>query len=304
MKTISIILLAFVCVKFTIAQTYYPIVDNNEKIWKSVSLYGGDTTSYSIDSVRFVCDTLINSRVYKKILEYTKRYISYPPHMGWGYFHEYFFLREDSTKKVFIIAPNGSENLLYDFNLNVNDTFYYYNDIYCVCVVHTIDSVMIGSNYRKRIILYYPEDYDSIPDIWIEGIGSITSPFLRPYLNNPCATGGGIFRFACYYENNVLVYNNPMPPYNSCMITGIDYTNSDNYNIELKDGVLNITISSGDRNYFYLYNSIGQLLLEENINGFAQINLKSKGVNNGVLFYRITNGIEPIKIGKLILLKD
>jgi hypothetical protein len=80
-------------------------------------------------------------------------------------------IREDSLRRVYFWA--FTENLLYDFSLNVNDSLvgnYLWNlpsDLY----VSSIDSIFDGSIYRKQFHLSVPNlitDYMQL----IEGIGS------------------------------------------------------------------------------------------------------------------------------------
>ncbi|MDO9185231.1 MAG: T9SS type A sorting domain-containing protein [Bacteroidia bacterium] len=71
-------------------------------------------------------------------------------------------IRNDTlNKRVYSANFTGTEQLLYDFNWVVGDTFTTCNNIIAV-----VDSVMIGSNYRKRFITS-----DSVH--FIEGIGYV-----------------------------------------------------------------------------------------------------------------------------------
>src|SRR5690554_4177613 len=82
-------------------------------------------------------------------------------------------VRVDSVnKKVFYVPPTkNSEELLYDFTLEVGDTIkgYLYSNSSAPTIVQAIDSVVVGSNYRKRWLI----DSSCIYPIYIiEGIGS------------------------------------------------------------------------------------------------------------------------------------
>jgi hypothetical protein len=71
-------------------------------------------------------------------------------------------IRNDTlNKRVYSANFTGTEQLLYDFNWVVGDTFTGCNNIIAV-----VDSVLIGSNYRKRFITS-----DSVH--FIEGIGYV-----------------------------------------------------------------------------------------------------------------------------------
>jgi len=284
MKTKILFILTIACFRLSFGQTYYPLVDNNEKIWKGVSETAADTTSYTIDSLQFVSDTLINSKVYKKTLAYNKRYNSHYPNIGWTYYYDYIFLREDSTKKVFALYPNESEKLLYNFNLNVNDTFYAYPysaDSNCYYIVHQIDSVIIGSDYRKRITFYF-QNFPYFTDTWIEGIGTITYELLCPCCYG-CMTGS-TSKFVCYYENNVLLYNNLNPPYNNCLITAINSLKDDLFYVSFNNNVLNIVT----QNHLYklnIYNILINKLSEYEFYGSLELDLKK--FTKGIYIYSI-----------------
>ncbi|MBX7183479.1 MAG: T9SS type A sorting domain-containing protein [Bacteroidia bacterium] len=90
--------------------------------------------------------------------------------------------REDSSlRKVYVVPPGeNTEQVLYDFNLQVGDTIYGFLSPESsligggVDTVISIDSVLIGNEYHKR--LFTNELYQIY---WIEGIGS-TFGFLEP----------------------------------------------------------------------------------------------------------------------------
>ena len=80
--------------------------------------------------------------------------------------------RQDiNLKQVFFISPFGEECILYDFSLNPGDTLDY-GCQNCPAVITSIDSVLVGNNYRRKFNL-------STSYSIIEGIGS-TSGLLEP----------------------------------------------------------------------------------------------------------------------------
>lgn len=104
-------------------------------------------------------DTAIGSKTYKKL--YQK---SDDPSSEWEYIYG---MREDSTQKVyFVLRGDEEERLLYDFNLQLDDTFFICNRVDINVI--SIDTVMLlNGELRKRI------QFDPGPETWIEGIGSI-----------------------------------------------------------------------------------------------------------------------------------
>lgn len=90
---------------------------------------------------------------------------------------DFAFIREDTLlHKVFAILPvygtDTAEKLLYDYTLNVGDTF---RTIYDRYYVYNIDSVLVGAMWYKvwKLRHYGSPDYYLS---YIEGIGSISDP--------------------------------------------------------------------------------------------------------------------------------
>lgn len=151
-----------------------------------------DPGNYCIDYYETIWlmqgDTFVNNLTYKKLFFEVIGYWSNLPQSGcitcgfWSdgvFWQPYLFglIREDSTKKVFIIAnPNvtppvvcsvtdfSTEKILYDFNLQLGDTVAWkpFDN-----VVIGIDSVQApNGEYLRRI------KFDDYLDQWIEGLGS------------------------------------------------------------------------------------------------------------------------------------
>ncbi|PLX08839.1 MAG: hypothetical protein C0596_05965 [Marinilabiliales bacterium] len=84
-------------------------------------------------------------------------------------------IREDTLQKKVYFHNFTNEIVLYDFSLEVDDTIYYstnlnYNlDYYKV--VNSISTIEVSGQLRK--VWYLTNSYMDMPDIWIEGIGSV-----------------------------------------------------------------------------------------------------------------------------------
>jgi hypothetical protein len=117
-------------------------------------------------------DTIINSTLYNKLYE-----LDYDPNCSLNTYGPYYvgcFRNDIPEKRVYFIKKTQSEELLlYDFSLNIGDTVpqTYINFSYPYLIVEDIDSVMVGSSYRKRFT-YLQETYP--PVFAIEGIGAHT----------------------------------------------------------------------------------------------------------------------------------
>jgi hypothetical protein len=107
-------------------------------------------------------------------------------------------VREDSTKKIYFYdADNSSEYLLYDFGLNINDTFCFdYFNIGCY-KVSGIDSTLINGQYRKT---FHFNDFWGIT--WIEGVGNSIGWFALQIF------GSGNRNLLCFKQNNDTLINN------------------------------------------------------------------------------------------------
>ncbi len=166
--------------------TYYPFPERNAT-WNftflAINMSGPEdyVESYSIT---FSGDTLINNLTYHKL---TTPFVA----LRKGYRGA---IRQDiAAKKVFIVPPaETSEQLLYDFTLQVGDTVKGYisgND-----TVESIDTVLVGSSFRKRWHINSGYRVDII-----EGVGS-TYGLLERSPGNGCDFPN--FYLDCFKENN------------------------------------------------------------------------------------------------------
>ena len=109
-------------------------------------------------------DTLIDDTIYKKIVNVESGSCDY-------------VMREDGGK-VYCRYQNGKESIVYDFGLNVGDSF---NTPDTKATVVAVDT--ITANGRTFRALDVREDNSTQPNWWVEGIGSmsyLTSSFRYP----------------------------------------------------------------------------------------------------------------------------
>ena len=141
---------------------------------------------YSTIIYKLKGDTLINSKIYHKILKPDNTY-------SCG-------IREDTLKHVYkILAADSIEYKIFDFSAGIGDTI----NFVPVNIVKSIDSVLINNQYRKRFIT----GIDTI----IEGLGNLHKIVFDNYFypeNEPD------FSLLCYKQNDILIYMNPV--YNTC----------------------------------------------------------------------------------------
>ena len=182
---LSIILLLSV---IGFSQAYKPMLEEN-KTWdvEMIALNvwyppNGDPCGY-----RYVIngDTTINSILYKKIYISSVLYGFPSPHMTIiNELNE--FAREDTLgKKIFSRYPSDTtETLIFDFNLNVGDTFTNCGQSFPQnkAIVDSLSTIVIADGSVRKIIHFSPINfYVGAGSLYfIEGIGS-TQGFLSPF---------------------------------------------------------------------------------------------------------------------------
>ncbi|MFY9310413.1 MAG: T9SS type A sorting domain-containing protein [Bacteroidia bacterium] len=159
-------------------------------------------------------DTLLNGIVYHKIYYSTDLAYSSPNEIL------HCFVREDTTKKVFIKYPidvgvDTTEFMLYDFNLQVGDTttirLFYPTDSLFKLVVTNVDSNLFLTEYRKYIGLQPIGGWmwgggcdDSFS--WTEGLGCNIGGFLyNEFPANACFEGY-VYDLVCFWHKGVYVF--------------------------------------------------------------------------------------------------
>lgn len=181
---------------------YHPFPDNNA-VWnfhfQANCFSMGDGNDYY--SINFSGDTLINSQTYHKLT--TPFVETYSTGSCSGTLTGYKgAIRQDITaKKVFIVPPTETtEELLYDFNMQVGDTVKgYIATIYPPAdTVISIDSVLVGSTYRKRW------NINNCYNIYIiEGVGS-TYGLLE--ISPDCMFDHADYSLTCFQQNGRPLY--------------------------------------------------------------------------------------------------
>jgi Secretion system C-terminal sorting domain len=199
------------------AQTsiYHPFPDSNA-VWNfHFILYctGGYGDEYY--SVTISGDTIINSQTYHKLeTPFIQSFTTGTcPGNAIGYNGA---IRQDTTnRKVFYVPPsNNTEQLLYDFSMQVGDTVQGYIESFASPndTVQSIDSVLVGSNYRKRW------NINSCYNIhFIEGIGS-TYGLIK--LSPGCIVDHADYSLTCFMQNGQTLY--PDTTTNCELITSVE----------------------------------------------------------------------------------
>jgi len=191
MKKIIIVLLLIAISKIQ-AQNYFGFPDSNA-VWNTY--YADMFYAYNINPYFVKGDTTFNGQTYKKVYQSADTFVN-PFNCNLS-----LLVRDTNQQWLFFNFFNQSEDVLYDFGLEVGDTFEINLDgnpsIY---VVSQIDSILLAGQYRKRM---YMSNFDQFNPIeWIEGIGS-SKGLIVPYHTLTC----GGYNLICFHENDVLIYS-------------------------------------------------------------------------------------------------
>lgn len=263
MKTIilflSLLLLTF---KIGHSQTnvYHPFPDS-AAVW-NMHLYSGFCYVDAYYSITISGDTLISGQTYHKLIIPSIQVVSGGgcPLPAIGYKGA---IRQDIlNKKVFYIPPaNSTEQLLYDFNMQTGDpvkgfieeSFFSPSD-----TVKSIDSVLVGSSYRKRW------NINSCYGIsFIEGIGS-TYGLIQ--LSPGCATDQADYSIACFKQHGVTLY--PSTTTNCELITSVNFIEKNSNQIKIfpnpSNGQVNLLFGNKINNAtLKLMTVMGQTIMEK-----------------------------------------
>jgi hypothetical protein len=152
-------------------------------------------------------DTSLNGMNYKKVYAENNLLIQnnagihgcgYPVNNG----YLYAFRQDTLVKKCYLIPRDSTnEQLIYDFSLQVNDTFrnpYFKPPAAFGCpdsipILHGLDSVLIDNQYHLR------QNF-SCGDEVIEGIGWLSNPFMKDLT---------FYHLVCMKKDTELLYQNP-----------------------------------------------------------------------------------------------
>jgi len=280
-------------------QVYFPFPDSNA-VW-------------SVEKEKHLIkgDSIYNSVTYKKYYRTTDTTLNPNTFQFVGLVRQ-----EIANKKIYGIASTYTvEFLMYNFNLNVNDTLSVkpiYNFAWQTprrIKVTAKDSILIDGQYRKRLTINSNVPFGpTMQETWIEGIGSSFGP-LSPGLADPpiicaCYVNATIL---CHKKNGNLIYVNPI--YNNCYKNICSGVGIDEQNKIMRQNVYPNPTSDfvfldniNDVKNITLINSQGQKLENIPLN-YSNNTIDLSKINNGVYFLNITSS-ERTVIQKIIVDKN
>lgn len=240
-------------------------------------------------------------------IDYKKYYFTNDSIVTTGSF--FALLREDTIlKKVFSIASgNTQEHLLYDFSLSINDTISVYPlSFFCysgpvLIKVDLIDSILIGSNYHKRLKISGVNQNTGYDEYWIEGIGSTMGIF-------NCGITGVLYfdicypTLLCFEKEGITLYSNPN--FTNCYQnypTGIEDILLQHTTLLFPNPATNLVFIKSDNEIksYKIESFVGQIIKQEKTNA-KSFSIDISNYLDGVYLVTLTtdNGITVKKLIK------
>ena len=218
-RSLIIVIIALYC-NNTFSQTYYSIPISNTS-WKTERCFSFYASGYYDVYTIYTNgqDTNMNTVMYKKMFKTTRHL---PGTIYDTTYTNFIGGIRENNKKVYMLcpdltSPDTTERMIYDFNpVIVGDTIYserisYSTSVSIPHLVTSIDSVLVGNLYHRRIFLTnlianYAQEY------WIEGIGS---NFGLIYASYNCITDNS-YDLICFNVNDSLQFQNSSPSFGYC----------------------------------------------------------------------------------------
>jgi hypothetical protein len=250
-------------------------------------------------SIEITGDTVFNGMRYHKlntpIVQSTDTACTYT------YFEGYrgCYRNDSIAKKVYFISRyDSTEQILYDFNMQVGDTAHSYIFSGNETVVDHIDSVLVGSDYRKswhfRCVW---TSWTGGGDILIEGLG-YTGGLIE--LNPGCTIDGLYITTECFKNNGVVEYTFGITDCN--LIDQVNCINERNFSITPNPSNTFIRIENRSIAGFdvTLIDAKGSTLMK-NLNCHSPFILDTENYSEGIYILTIETGTEKISHSKILI---
>ncbi|HKR05306.1 MAG TPA: T9SS type A sorting domain-containing protein [Bacteroidia bacterium] len=241
-------------------------------------------------------DTVINSQTYHKLnTPYVQDFSTGT--CGGGIPNGYKgAIRQDTTnKKVFYVPPSGSmEELLYDFNMQVGDTVkgFLESMAFPKDTIQSIDSVLVGNDYRKR--------WNINPCYYIYFIEGIGSTFGLISLSPGCQPDWGEYSLTCFTQNGMTLY--PDTNINCELITYVKNIYSEKYlQIIFPNPFINeltVKTNSNELSEIIIYDITSRKILQQIFTNSVLLNTQQ--LAKGIYIYEVINKKGAIEKGKVV----
>ena len=278
------------------SQNYHPLVEEN-KTWYVTSAYFGANERTQL----FKCegDTVVNDTLYKAVYRSLEEFPT-----TWT---KVAYLNETEDHQVFlsnyqqgdtVFSPPG---LLYDFEAEVGDTLFIspINDFTDEIEIHItyIDSTLIEGDFRKRTWFDCETYFDNY---WIEGIGS-NSGLLE--VGFYCTIVCPELYMGCVKRDETTIYPDGFT--GDCYVVGIEENTAKDETFEVFPNpaddflVLSPKINILSKLKFELYNTLGESVLNCQLNANYQTQINLRDLKKGFYIYQISNEKKIIQKGKI-----
>ncbi len=279
-------------------QNIIPIPTDTTSQWSISRGYNDGVCANWYNSIYYVDDTIMhNGNVFYKILESGEFYqevINPPGPCDETYYYTGEFrgtIRTENGKTYQLIGQE--EYLLMDFTLNVGDTLFSY--ISPGLVIGSIDSVLVGTEYRKR----FNFTNGDICNWMIEGIGHEAGLFEPMSVILEFAS-----EFHCYGENNIPLFGDM----NCILNVGLEDFSTQNYNVSIYPNptsgklIINASELTNTIKSYFLTDIYGKMVLQKNFdvnnNNIFEIDLSK--YKTGIYFMRLDTENQGIIFRKII----
>lgn len=201
----------------------------------------------------------------------------------------------DSNKVYFYPASGSTKYLLFDYNMEVGDTLWSWVTLPDTFVVTIQDSISINGLYHKRWF-FNPTPMNEIPYL-IEGIGTrmgLINPFWSYYSDFTTRY------LVCVKDDEQTLFQSAFGNAESCNWTPSDQTEfTDDVRVHIYpnpcSNFLEIETGRIMKNLkLQLYNSTGQVALEESYSGINKIKIPVNDYVQGVYYLKIFTGTSSI----------
>ncbi len=321
-KHIIVLVIFVTSLQFGQAQSnVYHLFPNSNALWSQRLYYNYLTCPFtancgSNDNYAIQGDTIKGIHTYHKIYKSSQYFPGFTTSFTSPVTKTFFGgIRQDSiAKKIYGFIStgygNGGDTLLYNFNLNLNDTLVasYCNNTSYKNYVSSIDTVLVGTTYRKRFnlstmtgTLVSNINYVSL----IEGIGGTFGLFGKLV---PPFEGGTVLN--CFSQNTVTQYINPLGTLQCNLVLSIkDQSTNNALSLSLYPNPFNASATLVADKFFNnatlsFYNSLGQLVKQiKNITG-QQVIIPRGDLLKGLYFIYLTEENKTLATIKFVISGD
>jgi hypothetical protein len=214
MRAIFILPVVLSAIAIIQAQDYVPFPTENAH-WNIYLEYGGQDSPPDTFLIMYTLggDTVINSKKYTQL----RRERDDTAELS----NEYHGVLRKDEKKIYYLGDDyfntnklsQYEILLYDFSAELYDTIIHVAEHpQFQSIIINIDSVFVGSSYRKRYEINSSQNFIHPTEYWIEGIGSVTNGLLGHITSIPTCCYH-YWEHVCFKDTGIEYVN---PNFDSC----------------------------------------------------------------------------------------